>query len=871
MKFGGLLITICLMISAVAGFQPDFNPMQVVQKVNKGREPVYWGVDQDEFLIDTSIMCVAAPNKQDEPAVGFDGTNYLVVWTDWRSGASSDIFGTRVTPTGSVLDIVGITISAAAGSQSTPAVAFDGTNYLVVWADGRSSTIDIYGARVTTEGVVLDSTGIPISTAANNQTEPAVAFDGTNYLVVWTDARSGSADVYGARVSPEGIVLDSTGIPVSIAANYQGYPAVAFGESNYLVAWHDNRRGTWSDVYGARVTPAGVVLDASGISISAAANTQAQPAVAFDGTNFMVVWHDDRRGYLDIYGARVSQGGTVLDGQGIQICAATRPQSFPALAFDSTNYLVVWSDERLGNYDIYCTRVTPAGAVIDTSGIPITTVANMQRLPAVAFDGTNYLTVWNDGRSGSDDIFGARVTTEGAVIDSAGLCITTAANNQTEPAVAFDGTNYLVVWTDDRNGNYDICGVRVTPAGMVIDSAVIGISTEVNNQENPAVAFDGTNYLVVWTDKRSGSADIYGTRVTTAGVVLDTSGILISTELNNQMYPAVGFDGMNYLVVWSDYRNGGYDIYGARITPAGRVLDPDGIAISTVAREQSYPAIGFNGTNYLVVWTDKRGITGYSDIYGSRVHPTGTVLDPAGIPISTVAYDQFNPAVGFDGTNFFVVWTDQRVGVGYFPDIYGARVTEIGSVIDTTGIPIATDGTYQGSPVVVFDGMNSLVVWEDRRSGYDIYGAWIAPDGLVFDSGPIVFQDGGQFSPAMAKGSGREMLLVYMGWTGTVNGVVYNGQRIWGKINPFLGIEQRNQPFGRESFQSASIVRRTIECKVADGSLKLVLIDATGRKVLDLKPGANDVSGLAPGVYFVRFVSGAGPEASMVSKVVIQH
>jgi len=30
------------------------------------------------------------------------------------------------------------------------------------------------------------------------------------------------------------------------------------------------------------------------------------------------------------------------------------------------------------------------------------------------------------------------------------------------------------------------------------------------------------------------------------------------------------------------------------------------------------------------------------------------------------------------------------------------------------------------------------------------------------------------------------------------------------------------------------------------------LMDATGRKVLDLKPGANDVRGLAPGVYFVR-------------------
>jgi hypothetical protein len=37
--------------------------------------------------------------------------------------------------------------------------------------------------------------------------------------------------------------------------------------------------------------------------------------------------------------------------------------------------------------------------------------------------------------------------------------------------------------------------------------------------------------------------------------------------------------------------------------------------------------------------------------------------------------------------------------------------------------------------------------------------------------------------------------------------------------------------------------------------MSVVLLDAAGRKVMDLKPGANDVRALAPGVYFVRAVS----------------
>jgi hypothetical protein len=48
-------------------------------------------------------------------------------------------------------------------------VAFDGTNYLVAWADDRSGVEDIY-ARVTQDGVLLDGTG---SVATSSATVPA--------------------------------------------------------------------------------------------------------------------------------------------------------------------------------------------------------------------------------------------------------------------------------------------------------------------------------------------------------------------------------------------------------------------------------------------------------------------------------------------------------------------------------------------------------------------------------------------------------------------------------------------------------------------------------------------------------------------------
>jgi DNA-binding beta-propeller fold protein YncE len=49
------------------------------------------------------------------------------------------------------------------------------------------------------------------------------------------------------------------------------------------------------------------------------------------------------------------------------------------------------------------------------------------------------------------------------------------------------------------------------------------------------------------------------------------------------------------------------------------------------------------------------------------------------------------------------------------------------------------------------------------------------------------------------------------------------------------------------------------------------LLDISGRKVLDLNPGPNDVRALAPGVYFVRECSAVGGErsAASVRKVVL--
>jgi hypothetical protein len=274
----------------------------------------------------------------------------------------------------------------------------------------------------------------------------------------------------------------------------------------------------------------------------------------------------------------------------------------------------------------------------------------------------------------------------------------------------------------------------------------------------------------------------------------------------------------------------------------------------------AWPALAFDGENFLAVWVDSRG--GASDIIGARVTPAGVVLDSAGIAISTAADDQTAPALAFDGENFLVVWEI------YYGGVYAARVSPAGVLLDTTGITISTAAVGDMLPVVAFDGEHSLVVWQDTRGGTDLHlnGARVRPDGSVFDRGSLTDQQGNQSFPALARGPGSQMFLAYQGWAGTLGGKTYNADRVWGMMDPNPGIEESPESQATSRRLEPTIIRGVLYVSLSLLTVNSSLLSIDGRKVMDLRPGSNDVRALAPGVYFVRE---AQAQAQAVRKVII--
>lgn len=764
----------------------ELNAWTVISEVRRNRERrTLAGPKEDlwieglgpAFNIGGEPVYGSAAGPQIWSTIASDGANYLVVWSDLRNG-SWDIYGARVTTDGSLLDSCGIAISIGAKDELCPAVAFDGTNYFVVWEDARNGSPDIYGAHVAVDGSVLEPSGTPIVTAPTDLRHTDLAFDGTNYLVVWQDSSSGSYDIYALRVDTGGIVIDSASIQISTAAQDQGAPAVAFDGTNYLIVWQDSRSDA-KDIYGARVDTDGSVLDPLGIPISTAGNAQRAPDIAFGTNGYLVVWHDSRVApdVPEIYGARVDTDGTVLDPSGIAISNGCIEPGHPKVSFDGDNYVVLWDGWCSGpSRDVCGTRVTPDGSVVDAPGVAIPPATDSS-VGDLAFNGADYFVVWERG-----DVYGARVSVDLTLPDSTTTKVSMAARDQFSPGLAFDGANYLVVWHEHCCTDYDVYGARVEPGGAVLDPLGFAICTATGDQTQGRVAFDGSNYFVVWQDSRNGAygrCDIYGSRITPGGSVLDPTGIPVSICPTDQGNPDIVFNGTNCFIVWHREITGPLaDIYGAHVAPDGTVLDPDGIVISAASDTQEYPAVAFDGVNYLVVWQDRR-VGRWYDIYGARVDTDGRVLDPDGVIISEAGWSQKLPDVAFDGSNYLVVWYDKRDGLSN--DIYGARLNTDGGVLEPSGIPISTATDHQTGAAVVFDGVDYLVAWKDHRNGsFDTYGTRVSTGGVVRDPGgiPISVDVQNRLAPALVGGVSRQVLIAYSSFTPAV----YGSYRIWGNF-----------------------------------------------------------------------------------------
>ncbi len=362
-------------------------------------------------------------------------------------------------------------------------------------------------------------------------------------------------------------------------------PAVAYGGGKFLVAWWDVREG---GVYATRLRPDGTLVDPEGIRLNIGTEAGGPPSIAYDGKQFVVVW--DAGDTID--GVRVRPDGEVVG----PVFTVLRSDEFfgPVdIACSSKLCLVTFSVESDEGSVINARRVTTGGVVLPELVRGITTGARLVGESTVAWNGKNFLIAWTDSRGGeaTPDIYGARVKTDGTVLDPGGFPISEAAGEQRTPDVVWTGRRFLVVWSDGRGGDRDIFGARVHSSGRVDDPEGVPIATGTGDQLFPAVAHHNSKSLVVWQSDIGGLSRIRGARIHEDGTVMDPGAFAISSsDFDRETLPDVAYGGGLFLTAFSgsDSEDPSVPafILSARVNHQTRLLD-----LNTLTRSSSPPPV----------------------------------------------------------------------------------------------------------------------------------------------------------------------------------------------------------------------------------------------------------------------------------------
>jgi hypothetical protein len=331
------------------------------------------------LLIVSFILVPLAMNAQEFPiAVGtddtfsgggaFDGTN-LLMGIQGDSIHQNSMTAQFISPAGNLL---GSRITLG-DTGSGALIAFDGTNYLMVWSDvfptfaggDVNGTGALYGRFISTSGTVLGSR-FTFETDVNiKQGRRTLIFADTTYFLTYEKGVDFHTDyIYGQRISKSGAPVGS---PVQISAGYAREHSIAYDGANYLVTWCAvNYPLVDNAIYGQFVTPTGSLVGQNFL-VDGSDNASDNPVnLVFDGSRYLVTFHDqaaDNQRW-NLIGRFITSSGVPVER--FTICDSSKNPTFPIAAFDGTNYLITWM-ETAG-------RMSVNGRFYTSSGVPASNV-----------------------------------------------------------------------------------------------------------------------------------------------------------------------------------------------------------------------------------------------------------------------------------------------------------------------------------------------------------------------------------------------------------------------------------------------------------------------------------------------------------------
>ncbi|MFN2166083.1 MAG: hypothetical protein ACK2U9_07450, partial [Anaerolineae bacterium] len=424
-----------------------------------------------------------AAGDQESPAIARGDNSFLVVWSDKRAAAggsifsevetSADIYGMRLDAGGNPIDSVPFAITQGRAAQVKPQVAWNGSNWLVVYESVDVNGTGVYysssleAVRVSPDGQVLDSTPISVHRSSfSSGLISTLASDGDGWVVVNQGTSSGESDIMAMRISPDGIVLDRPARLIVPATYYLRFNLrLAYTSGTFLLVWGAN-----NSIKGVRFNQQLDVLDATPLNL---ASTSDRAGLAANQDTFYMIWKAQQPDFTHaIKGSRIDISGNLLDGSGVNISGNHQPQAFTAYdtTWDGINFRVSWGSEGVS-----VARVSPAGVVLDPGGVPLATL--MAGTSAGGPSG-GLLLAWdvpNFDLAEGADVHVGHVSADN--VAGPATTVSLGAPRQTHADIADSGNGSMLVFRSDISGTNRVMAQPLDANGDPVGTGPVLLGT----------------------------------------------------------------------------------------------------------------------------------------------------------------------------------------------------------------------------------------------------------------------------------------------------------------------------------------------------------------------------------------------------------
>lgn len=423
--------------------------------------------------------------------------------------------------------------------------------------------------------------------------------------------------------------------------------------------------------------------------------------IRLDGGDYLALWGDNGRGHIDVMGRRLSAELVPLDDPSYinSEQGYFQHRELDASTAGGGRIGVVWTDDRLGAPQVFARvlRSSDASPVAPEIRVSLELGFGPARAPRVATNSSGKsLVVWIADHNQRGHLFGQLVsangTREGANID---LVPTSTGREQGEPAVASipDG-RWIVAWMEtsesgDQNIFYRFLAADGTPTGSVLRANSDLFSDA--PQTSPDVMCDGEKILVVWTDGRTSGFDVWGRWFDLEGEPLAPEASLREApddpgDLDPRIIRAAGGD---FAIQWfGGFANRQrlmarlFDANGEPRTSSFAFDDPNAV----VQMRGGRLAPAGNG-KFIAAWSDNR--TFAFNVYARALDATGqggAVTTVQSVPRSSSQV--YGDIALFPDGRAIAVWSDMQFGA----------LTVFGRFLDEMGRPVGQSFQVSGVP-----------------------------------------------------------------------------------------------------------------------------------------------------------------------------